>query len=87
MLWHAARLGLIGGIVGVAGALVVAISLGDALYLVPGQHQGMLFGVTTTDPSSLGGALIGVVTIALVAGAVPAWRVARIDPARVLRSE
>jgi ABC-type antimicrobial peptide transport system permease subunit len=49
--------------------------------------MGMLFGVTTTDPWSLTGAVIGVVTIALIAGAVPAWRVARIDPARVLRSE
>jgi predicted permease len=87
MLWYAARLGLIGGIVGVAGALVVAISLGDALYLVPGQHEGMLFSVTTTDPLSLAAALIGIVTIALIAGVVPAWRVARIDPARVLRAE
>lgn len=87
VLWQAARLGLIGGVAGVAGALLVAVWLGDALYLVPGQHEGMLFGVTTTDPLSLAGALAGVVTIALVAGAVPAWRVARIDPARVLRSE
>jgi putative ABC transport system permease protein len=87
VLWQAARLGLVGGIVGVGGALLVAVSLGDALYLVRGQHMGMLFGVTTTDPWSLTGAVIGVVTIALIAGAVPAWRVARIDPARVLRSE
>jgi ABC-type antimicrobial peptide transport system permease subunit len=87
VLWQAARLGLVGGIIGVAGALLVAVSLGDALYLVRGQHMGMLFGVTTTDPWSLTGAVIGVVTIALIAGAVPAWRVARIDPARVLRSE
>jgi predicted permease len=87
VLWQAARLGLVGGIIGVAGALLVAVSLGDALYLVPGQHMGMLFGVTTTDPLSLAGALIGVVTIALIAAVVPASRVARIDPARVLRAE
>jgi predicted permease len=87
VLWQAARLGLIGGMAGVAGTLFVAILLGDALYLVPGQHEGMLFGVTTTDPLSLAAALIGIVTTALIAGVVPAWRVARIDPARVLRAE
>jgi putative ABC transport system permease protein len=87
VLWQAARLGLVGGAAGVAGALLVAVAIGDALYLVPGQHEGMLFEVTTTDPLSLVSALIGVVAVALIAGAVPAWRVTWIDPARVLRSE
>ena len=86
-LWQAGRLGLIGGAIGVAGALLLAKWLGDSLYLVARVHSGVLYGVTTTDPMSLTMALVGVVALALLAGAVPARRVARIDPVRALRAE
>jgi putative ABC transport system permease protein len=86
-LWQAARLGVGGGILGIAGALLFAKWLGDSVYLVAGKHSGLLYGVTTTDPLSLGAALIGIVVLALVAGAGPARRVARIDPVKALRAE
>jgi ABC-type antimicrobial peptide transport system permease subunit len=86
-LWQAVRLGLIGGGLGVAGAIGIGIWIGSALYLVPGQHNGLLYNVTTTDPLALAGALGGIVLIALLAGALPARRVAHIDPVRALRSE
>ena len=86
-LWQAGRLGLVGGVIGVAGALLLAKWLGDSLYLVARVHSGLLYGVTTTDPTSLTMALVGVVALALLAGAVPARRVSRIDPVQALRAE
>jgi ABC-type antimicrobial peptide transport system permease subunit len=86
-LWQAARLGLTGGVIGIVGALLFARWLGDSLYLVAQQHSGMLFNVTTTDPPSLLGGLVGVLALALLAGAIPARRVSRIDPVRALRAE
>jgi predicted permease len=86
-LWHAARLGFVGGAVGIAGTLLFAAWLGDALYLVPGQHNGLLFNTRTTDPIALASALAGVVLVALLAGAMPARRVSKIDPVTALRSE
>ena len=86
-LWQAVRLGVGGGIVGIAGALLFAKWLGDSVYLVAGKHSGLLYNVTTTDPLSLAGALLGIVVLALLAGAIPALRVARVDPVQALRAE
>jgi ABC-type antimicrobial peptide transport system permease subunit len=86
-LWQAGRLGLVGGVIGIGGALLLARWLGDSLYLVARVHSGVLYGVTTTDPLSLAAALAGVVVLALLAGTIPARRVSKIDPVRALRSE
>jgi predicted permease len=86
-LWRAVRVGLIGGAVGIAGAIAMAIWIGDALYLVPGSHNGLLFNVNTTDPVILLSAMGGVVFVALIAGALPARRVARVDPVKALRTD
>jgi len=86
-LWQAGRIGLIGGGVGLAITLAVARVIGSALYLVPGVHNGLLYGVTTTDPVMLGCAFALTIVIAIVAGAVPARRVAGVDPVRALRAE
>lgn len=45
----------------------------------------LLFGVTARDPVTLTSAAAVLAAIALLAGGLPAWRAARIDPARVLR--
>jgi ABC-type lipoprotein release transport system permease subunit len=71
----------------VAGTLVLARAMGDALYLVPGEHNGLLYQVSTTDPAMLACAFVGIVLVALVAATVPARRVARVDPVLALRSE
>jgi predicted permease len=86
-LWQAARLGLVGGTCGLLGALLVAKWLGDSLYLVERKHSGILYNVSTTDVPSLASALVGVVVLALLAGALPARRVSRIDPVKALRAE
>jgi ABC-type antimicrobial peptide transport system permease subunit len=86
-LWHAARVGLIGGALGLVGTLALAAALGSALYLVPGAHSGLLYGVTTTDPVVLLAAFAAIVVVAIAAGVVPARRVARVDPLVALRNE
>jgi ABC-type antimicrobial peptide transport system permease subunit len=86
-LWHAARFGVTGAVLGVVGAIGAAIWIGDALYLVPGQHNGLLYNVSTTDPVALGTGAVGVIVVALIAGAIPARRLARVDPVKALRAE
>ena len=84
---QAAALGAAGVMAGVAAALVLARIIGDGLYLVRGQHEGMIYGVTTTDPATFAAAAALVVTIVVVAAAMPARRAAAVDPAAVLRAE
>jgi putative ABC transport system permease protein len=86
-LWQAARLGVAGAAFGVTGAIVAAVWIGNALYLVPGKHNGLLYHVKTTDPEALGAAAVGVIAIALLAGAIPARRLARVDPIKTLRTD
>lgn len=87
MLWYSARLAAAAAALGLVGAIVFARLLGDALYLVPGSHNGLLFNVTTTDPVALGCAVVGVIALAVIAGAVPASRAGRINPVTALRAE
>jgi ABC-type antimicrobial peptide transport system permease subunit len=54
---------------------------------VPGSHNGLLYGVSTTDPVLLASAFAGIVVVALVAAAVPARRVAQLDPVVALRRD
>jgi putative ABC transport system permease protein len=86
-LWQAGRIGLAGGALGLAGMLGIGRLLGHALYLVPREHSGLLYGVTMTDPVMIGSALLGMMMVVLAAGAFPARRVARVDPMRALRGE
>jgi putative ABC transport system permease protein len=46
-----------------------------------------IYEVRAADPAILGAATALVVTVAIVATIIPAWRVSRIAPSRVLRSE
>jgi ABC-type antimicrobial peptide transport system permease subunit len=46
-----------------------------------------LYGVTASDPVTIGGSAACLLIVALVATMVPAWRAARIDPASALRVE
>jgi putative ABC transport system permease protein len=86
-LWQAARLGLMGGVIGIAGALALGVWLGDALYFVRNAHNGLLFNVKVTDPVVLVSALAGVVLLALLSGALPARRIARVNPVQALRGD
>lgn len=63
-----------------AGGLLVSLALGRLL-------DGMLFGVSSHDPSTLGAVVAIVLGCGACAALGPALRVARVDPVRVLREE
>ena len=71
---------------------VVLLAIGLSLGLAGGigvafAMQSMLFGLSPTDPLTIGSviALLSIVTV--TATALPAWRASRIDPVVALRSE
>jgi putative ABC transport system permease protein len=76
VVFHAARLALIGLAIG------VAVSLAGGRLI-----SRFLFGVSPADPITLGAASLVILLVALTAAFVPALRAARIDPATALRAE
>ena len=69
-----------GAVLAVAGVL-----LGSLIGLVATRSlQSLLYGVTTSDPQTMAGAVSVLLLTALVASFVPARRAARTDPARTL---
>jgi putative ABC transport system permease protein len=66
--------------IGVAAGLPLATLLARAV-------RARLFGIPATDPLALSLACVAVIFLAIVAGALPARRAARIDPVIALRSE
>jgi putative ABC transport system permease protein len=76
VLGEVARLLVTGTVVGVAIAAVSTRLL-----------VSFLFGLTPTDPFTLAASVAALATVALAAGAIPAWRAARVDPVEALREE
>jgi putative ABC transport system permease protein len=69
------------------GLLAIGLGLGTIGALAAGRIiRGLLFGVTPTDPVTLGGVALVMTAIGIAACWVPAARAARIDPAITLRS-
>ena len=66
----------IGTIIGVAGAL----SLGRFV-------ESLLYDTASSDPIAIGGVIVLLAAVALVAGYLPARRAGRLDPARALRMD
>ncbi len=48
---------------------------------------GMLYGISSTDPATLGAVILGVLVVSAAAAVIPAVRAARLDPMTVLRDE
>jgi putative ABC transport system permease protein len=46
-----------------------------------------LYGVRATDPATYAAVVVVLVTVALGASLLPAWRAARLDPLAALRRE
>jgi putative ABC transport system permease protein len=86
-LGQAMRLGIAGTLLGLAVALLAGRLLGSALYMVPRVHNGILYQVSTADPLTLSCACLTVLTVATLAGLVPALRATRVDPMVALRCE
>jgi predicted permease len=70
------RVTLAGLCVGVLASLALTRYLGS-----------LLFGVTARDPATFAGVVLFLMVVAALAGLIPAWRAARIDPIRTLRAE
>jgi len=68
------RLAVAGLALGLAGALALTRLL-----------AGLLYGVTPTDPITLGIVAVSMVVMSVLASVVPAWRAARLDPMSALR--
>jgi predicted permease len=75
--WH---LVLLGVVIGVPSALLIG-------RLAASQVSGLLFGLTTADPSTMVGAAAVLMVVAGVAAYLPAARAGRVDPMVALRTE
>jgi len=67
---------VLGTAIGVAGAIALSRWI-----------EGLLFGVTATDPATIVAVVAMLLTVALVACYVPAWRATRVNPTQALRAE
>ena len=77
-------------VIGEAGRMVVAgIALGVVLAIAATTRwvSSLLYGVTPTDTRTYLLAGVILATVALAAGAIPAWRASRLDPMEALREE
>ena len=64
----------------------VAIGLAASLLLTR-LMSGVLYGVSPTDPITFAGVALALLVVAALAGAIPAFRAARVDPLTALRAE
>jgi ABC-type antimicrobial peptide transport system permease subunit len=85
----AARASVVRMVLGEAGRLAAAGVLLGAIGALAASRlvSTFLYGVTPTDPRTLALSAGALVVVALAAGALPAWRVARLDPVAALRED
>jgi putative ABC transport system permease protein len=76
VLLEAGTLAVVGIVIGAAGALASAQLLGSLVH-----------GVSPTDPLTLTGTVVLLISVSLAAAALPARRATRIDPSSLLREE
>jgi predicted permease len=91
VLRQALRRTLLTGVGGLVSGVLISLALGrilgSALYLVPHEHTGMLYGVKIYDPLSMLVACLLLLTILFLASFFPARRAALVDPIVALRYE
>ncbi|MHB8487498.1 MAG: ADOP family duplicated permease [Candidatus Acidiferrales bacterium] len=86
-LKYSAVLGVSGLVFGIGLSLALGRLFGSALYLVRGEHDGLLYGVSIFDPLTLAAACIFLAAVLLLASYVPARRAMKVDPMVALRYE
>jgi putative ABC transport system permease protein len=74
------RQGLIVVAVGIACGIAAAVAAARTI-------ESLVFGVTATDPATLGAAAALLIVVTLVASYMPARSATRVDPLEGLRSE
>jgi predicted permease len=91
LLRHAVSRALVMGVTGLVSGVAASLALGrilrSALYLVPHEHNGMLYGVKIYDPLSMLLASILLLGVLFFASFIPARRAMRVDPMTALRYE
>jgi putative ABC transport system permease protein len=73
-----------------SGLRLAAIGIGAGLLLATATTRllrGLLHGVTPADPATFAVVTLGLVAVAALASALPAWRASRVDPVVALKSE
>ena len=66
----------------------IGIAMGLTIFAVVARFlRALLFGVAATDPLTLGGSALVLLSVATLASLVPARRAAHVDPAEALRAE
>ncbi len=86
-LAQSAVIGFCGLALGVAISLLLGRLLRSALYLVPGEHTGLLYGVSIYDPLTLVAGCALLVGVLFLASYIPARKAMRVDPLVALRYE
>jgi predicted permease len=76
VVWHGARLALLGLAIGIPAAVAATRLL-----------AGLLFGVRPWDPLTFGAVAVLLAAVSLVSSWVPSLRVARVDPIVAMRAE
>ena len=78
------RLVLRRGLALVAGGMI--LGLAGAFFLTR-FLQDQLYEVQTSDPATFGGVSFALLSVAVLACLIPAWRALRVDPVRALQTE
>jgi predicted permease len=82
--WGVARLVIREGV----GLVAIGVGVGIALTLALGQLiASMLYHTSTRDPLVLGGVAATLLSVAVLACLIPAWRALRVDPMVALRAD
>jgi putative ABC transport system permease protein len=80
VFWLVVKRGRTLAAIGAVAGLAIAYALGRVA-------AASIYEMRAADPMILGGAVVLMVAVALVATMVPAWRASRLNPARTLRSD